>query len=64
MTGSCNSNVFRIDLKKVNIEIYLIKKSNQTRKQMKCPFDYNLNFINEKKNVFVFVCLFITLGRS
>jgi hypothetical protein len=41
MTGSCNINVFKIDLKKVNIEIYLIKKSNKQGRKL-CLV-YNLN---------------------
>ena len=41
MTGSCNINVFKIDLKKENIEIYLIKKSN--KQGSKFCLVYNLN---------------------
>lgn len=46
MTGSCNINVFKIDLKKLNIEIYLIKKSN--KQGSKFCLVYNLN---KKKKV-------------
>lgn len=46
MTGSCNINVFKIDLKKLNIEIYLIQKSN--KQGSKFCLVYNLN---KKKKV-------------